>query len=175
MCRVTKAEENICVFHSLGLESGSFLLSGKKKQHHSAGLVAANVKARVYERPSESERMRERAAKHPEHERLNGVFLSAVRSPATQGKPRGEGRSEASPAKPRVEIQVRLCTAWFKSSALPLVWCQQPVRMSALTFLRPPSCMLHWAFFFFQELCASWNKTFNASTSERCSRVFPET
>lgn len=148
MCRVTKAEENICVSHSLGLESGSFLSSGKKTQHHSAGLVAANVKARVCERPSESERMREHAAKHPEHERLNGVLPSAVRCLLRQAEPRGGGRSEASLAKPRVEIQVRLCTAWFKSSALPLVWCQQPVRMSVLTFLRPPSCMLHWAFFF---------------------------
>lgn len=104
MCRVTKTEENNCVFHSLGLETGSFLLSGKK-QHHSARLVAANVKARVCEHPSESERMREHAAKHTEHERLNSVLLSAARCLQRQAN-RGE-RDGLKRPRPSQELKSR--------------------------------------------------------------------
>lgn len=56
-----KIEENTYICNSLGLETGSFLLSGKKN-HHSAGHGVANINARVCERQSEFDLIREQAA-----------------------------------------------------------------------------------------------------------------
>lgn len=88
-----------------------------EKHHHFAGLVLAGVNAKS---GSVNQNLTVSKSRQPTYRRWNGkwlLFQSYAASSARRTEVRGG--YETSPAKLGVEIQVRLCTAWFKSSALP--------------------------------------------------------